>query len=62
MPAKFLYVLDKDGEDHLDRVRKEVLHARGREISCTQKKRGRLAALVTYCIGTAFQNTLLKER
>jgi len=33
-----------------------------RGISYTQQKEGRLSGLVTSCVGSAFYNTLLKER
>jgi hypothetical protein len=36
--------------------------ARQTETSYIQYKEGKLTALVTFWIGTAFQNTLLKER
>jgi len=36
--------------------------ARKGEISCIKYKVGRVSGLVTSCVGSIFQNTLLKER
>jgi len=46
-----------------DHVRnKEVLHSQGGDEYPTHKKEGRLTGFVTPFVGTAFQNTPLKER
>ena len=45
-----------------DRVRNVLQGVMGRGTSYVQKKEGRLTGLVTSCVGTAFWNTLLKER
>ena len=60
-------VLEMDGEDQFDRSREKkasVIKSKGGEEypANNKKKEGRLTELVTSCIGTAFYNTLLKER
>jgi len=45
----------RDEEElHIVKVERNILH--------TIKKKGRLTGLVTFCVGTTFYNTLLKER
>jgi hypothetical protein len=63
-PGQFYnVVLEKDGEDEMDRVRNEkVLYRVKRRRSILYAIKRRLIGLVTSCLGTVFQNTLLKER
>ena len=61
--------LEKDGEDQLDWSREKwrnitkgqggVEYPTNKQ---TNKQKGRLTDLVTFCVGTALWNTLLKER
>jgi hypothetical protein len=43
-------------------LKRYYIEPRRRGISCIQLKEGRLTGLVTYWVGTAFCNTILKER
>ena len=61
---KFWNVLLEDtGEDHLDRSCEKWRLCTVKEggTSYIQWNEGRLTGLVTFCVGTAFWNTLLKE-
>jgi hypothetical protein len=58
-------VLEKDGEDHLDRnVRYEevLLRVRSTGISYIKYENGRLTGLVIFCVETSFYKKLLKKR
>jgi hypothetical protein len=43
-------------------MKRYSLESRSREISYTKYVSGRLTGLVTFCVGTAFYDGLLKER
>jgi len=63
-PWKFWnLVLEKDWENQTDLVKNEVLHRAKEERNILGTINGRKSAwMVTPCVGTAFQNTLLKDR
>ena len=63
-PGQFCnVVLEKDGEDEMDRVRNEkVLYRVKKRRSILYAIKRRLIGLVTFSLRTVFQITLLKER
>jgi len=54
-------VLNNDGKDHM-RIEEVLQRVKKRGISYKPEKEGWLTGLVTYCIGTAFYNMLLREK
>jgi len=58
-------VLETDGENQFDpscEKMKDYTESRKKRTSYIQYYEGRLIGLVTFCVGTAFSKTLLKER
>jgi hypothetical protein len=43
-------------------MKKNNIKSRRSEIFCNQHNEGRITGLVPFCVGTAYCNTLLKER